>query len=111
VDHAAQSEPAAVFAFDVLSLRGEDLRKLPLLRRKEALQKALSAAPRVRAVQYMGERGQCLYDAACGLQLEGIVAKRADAPYRAGPSKDWIKMRTPHERHVQARSGSADVRG
>jgi bifunctional non-homologous end joining protein LigD len=45
--------------------------------------------------------GKRLYDAACGLSLEGIVAKRADAPYSAGRSRDWIKIRTPQGRHLQ----------
>jgi ATP-dependent DNA ligase len=40
-----------------------------------------------------------LFDAA--LQLEGIVAKREDSPYRAGRSRNWIKIRTPHGQHVQ----------
>jgi len=53
-------------------------------------------------VQYVGEQGQRLYDAATALELEGIVAKRADAPYKAGRSKDWVKVRTAHGRHVQA---------
>ena len=49
----------------------------------------------------MGEVGKRLYDAACGLGLEGIMAKRGDAPCRASRSKDWIKIRTPHGRHMQ----------
>jgi hypothetical protein len=89
VQHAARVEPAAVFAFDVLSVRGKDVRKLPLLKRKDIVQDALQSSQRVRAVQYVGEQGQRLYDAACGLELEGIVAKRADSPYKAGRSKDW----------------------
>ena len=83
VEQAAQSEPAAIFAFDLLVLRGRDMRKLALLKRKEALQKALGQSQRIRPVQHVGEMGKRLYDAACGLTLEGIVAKRADAPYMA----------------------------
>ena len=98
---AARSEPAAIFAFDLLILGGRDMRKLPLLKRKDALQKALGEPKRIRSVQHVGEMGQRLYDAACGLSLEGIVAKRADAPYTAGRSRDWIKIRTPHGRHLQ----------
>lgn len=44
---AARSKPAAVFAFDVLQLRGKDLRALPLLKRKAALQKELSRTERI----------------------------------------------------------------
>ena len=102
VEAAARRDPAVVFAFDVLSLRGKDVRKLPLLKRKEIVQNALRDSQRIRPVQYVGEQGQRLYDAACGLQLEGVVAKRADSPYKAGRSKDWLKIRTPHGRDVQA---------
>jgi len=101
VQHAARAEPAALFAFDVLAWRGKDVRNLPLLKRKEIVEKALRGAPRIRPVQYVGEQGQRLYEAASGLDLEGIIAKRADAPYRAGRSKDWVKIRTPHGRHAQ----------
>ena len=101
-----------LFAFDALVVGGKDLRNLPLLRRKEALHNALSASQRIRPVQHVGEVGKRLYDAACGLGLEGIMAKRADAPYRAGRSGDWIKIRTPHGRHVQTscRSGGTSRR-
>lgn len=102
VSEAAGREPAVLFAFDILALRGKDVRKLPLMRRKEFVQDALRGSQRVRPVQYVGEQGERLYEAACGLKLEGIVAKRADAPYKAGRSKDWLKIRTPHGRDVQA---------
>ena len=101
VEHAARAEPAAVFAFDVLLCRGKDVRKLPLLKRKEIVANALRDSQRIRPVQYVGEQGQRLYEAARALNLEGIIAKRQDAPYRAGRTKDWIKIRTPHGRHVQ----------
>ena len=90
-----------MFAFAILSLRGKDLRKLPLLKRKDIVQNALGGSQRIRPVQYVGEQGRRLYDAACALQLEGILAKRADAPYEAGRSSDWLKIRTPHGRDVQ----------
>ncbi|HKV53080.1 MAG TPA: hypothetical protein VJN94_00425, partial [Candidatus Binataceae bacterium] len=102
VEAAARRDPAVVFAFDALSLGGKDLRNLPLLKRKQMVENTLRGTQRIRPVQYVGEQGQRLYDAACGLQLEGIVAKRADSPYKAGRSKDWLKIRTPHGRDVQA---------
>lgn len=106
MEDAARKEPAVLFAFDILMLRRKDLRKLPLLRRKEIIvQHALEAATasaRIKPVQYVGEQGERLYEAATALQLEGIVAKCADAPYKAGRSRDWIKIRTQHGRHVQA---------
>ena len=102
VEAAARRDPAVVFAFDALSWRGKDLRNLPLIKRKETVQDVLRGSQRIRPVQYVGEQGQRLYEAACGLQLEGIVAKRADGLYKAGRSRDWLKIRTPHGRDVQA---------
>ena len=103
VAQAVRTEPAALFAFDLLMLRGKDMRKLPLVKRKQALQKALAQSGRIRSVQHVGEMGQRLYEAACGLNLEGIVAKRADSLYIAGRSRDWIKIRTPEGREMQDR--------
>src|SRR3954467_14920267 len=51
---AAISRPAAVFAFDVLQLRGKDLRALPLLKRKAALQKELTRTERIVYTQHVG---------------------------------------------------------
>jgi hypothetical protein len=55
---------------------------------KEIVQDALQRSQGVRAVQYVGEQVPLLYDAASALQLEDIVAMRADAPYKAGRSMD-----------------------
>jgi ATP-dependent DNA ligase len=40
-----------------------------------------------------GEIGPDLFRKACEFGLEGLVSKRADRPYRAAPSKDWVKMK------------------
>ena len=40
-----------------------------------------------------GEIGPDLFRAACNMELEGMVSKRADRPYRAGRSKDWVKVK------------------
>jgi ATP-dependent DNA ligase len=101
VENAAKVEPAVLFAFDALVIGRKDLRKLPLIKRKEALQSVLGTSQRVRPVQYIGEGGTRLYAAVCGLGLEGVVGKRADSRYKAGRSGDWIKVRTPAGKSVQ----------
>ncbi|HEX3553734.1 MAG TPA: DNA ligase D [Thermoanaerobaculia bacterium] len=82
------------FAFDLLHLDGYDLRPAPLAARKEALGALLSG--RVGAVRF-GDHilggGEGFYRQACDFALEGIVCKRADLPYRAGRSKDWLKVK------------------
>ncbi|WP_207478940.1 DNA ligase D [Arenibaculum pallidiluteum] len=83
-------------AFDLLWLDGADLRALPLCERKEALRALLARLPAGDAIRYVehisGEPGRILR-AACEMGLEGIVSKRADAPYRGGESEHWIKTK------------------
>ena len=84
---------ADLLAFDVLKLRGKDLRAIPLLARKRVLQQALDGLQRVRPMQYVHERGRRLFAAAADLHIDGIVAKRADSLYAAGKSRDWLVVR------------------
>jgi len=64
IDHAARTEPAALFAFDLLELRGKDLRRLPLLERKAQLERLLRKSTRIRYLTHVGEDGERLYAAA-----------------------------------------------
>jgi bifunctional non-homologous end joining protein LigD len=73
IGRVAVSKPAAVFAFDVLALRGKDLRAPPLLKRKAALQKELQRTERIVYCQHVGESGERLFHAADQLGLEGVI--------------------------------------
>ncbi|WP_312017207.1 RNA ligase family protein [Bradyrhizobium jicamae] len=83
------------YAFDILVLKGDDLRKLPLHLRKTNLARIL--ARRIDGIHLapfeQGEIGPDLYRHACLMGLEGLVSKRRDRPYRAGRSKDWVKVK------------------
>jgi bifunctional non-homologous end joining protein LigD len=85
------------FAFDLLWLNGKDLRELPLLRRKKTLRGFLP--PRAHAkhalyVDHVKGEGHWLYQCACELDLEGIVAKHGASPYQESPSvHHWIKIK------------------
>jgi bifunctional non-homologous end joining protein LigD len=84
------------YAFDLLSLNGEDLRKLPLTERKKRLQKLLADQPAAGPLFYSDHvigKGRETFDQACEMKLEGIVSKRADAPYRSGRVKGWLKAK------------------
>lgn len=102
VEQAAVASPAVFFAFDLLACEGYDLRPLPLSVRKDLLQRvfALAGGARslgpLRTLEAIPERGEDLYAAVMGLGLEGIVAKRAESPYRGGYSMDWLKIRVDH---------------
>ncbi len=94
VRHAAAASPATLFVFDLLACEGFDLRPLPLARRKEILRRVVPPGdPWLRLSEEIPERGEDLYAAVAGMGLEGIVAKRADSPYRSGYSADWLKVR------------------
>ncbi len=80
--------------FDLLALDGEDWRARPLQERKQRLEALLADAPAViRYSRHVEGQGEDCLRAARALELEGIVGKRADAPYRAGRSPDWIKLK------------------
>ncbi len=66
---------------DLLARDDRDLRALPLLERKARLYDAVCDAPGIRAVRHLEAHGEALFKQAVALDLEGIVAKRAAAPY------------------------------
>jgi bifunctional non-homologous end joining protein LigD len=84
-----------LYAFDVLALDGEDLRKLPLIMRKTNLSRLLARRPDgiFIAPFEQGEIGPDLFRKACEFGLEGLVSKRRDSPYRPGRSPSWIKVK------------------
>jgi bifunctional non-homologous end joining protein LigD len=83
------------YAFDVLALNGDDLRPLSLSMRKAHLSRLLARRPDGILISSFeqGEIGLDLFRKACEFGLEGLVSKRKDRPYRAGRSKDWIKVK------------------
>ena len=87
-------EEVQLYAFDILALDGEDLRTLPLSMRKTNLARPLARRSDGMFVApfEQGEIGTDLFRKACEFGLEGLVSKRADQPYCAGRSLDWIKV-------------------
>ncbi len=84
------------FAFDLLHLNGEDLRSEPLLARKERLEellKSVGSDSPLRYSEHFVEPGQTMLRHACRMGLEGVISKRAEAPYRSGRGRDWIKSK------------------
>ncbi len=86
--------PAIYYAFDLLALEGHDLRGLPLLRRKEILREVLPSVGPIRYSDHILGQGEAMYRQVQAMALEGIVGKKADAPYRGGRSPHWVKVRT-----------------
>ena len=86
-----------LYAFDLVELNGDDLRRDPLAVRKATLASLLTrAAPGLRFNEHLNEQdGPLVFAHACKLGLEGIVSKRRNSPYRSGRSPDWIKSKNP----------------
>ena len=93
VARAALELPATFYAFDILGFGDYDLRALPLLQRKELLREILPSVGPIRFSDHIEEKGSEMYEQVCAMGLEGVVAKRTEAPYRGGRSKDWLKIR------------------
>ena len=88
------------FAFDLLFAERRGLRPLPLLERKERLASVAGTAlrrqaPRIRYVEHFETAGDAVLQSACRMDLEGIVSKRLDAPYRSGRGESWTKSQMP----------------
>ena len=98
VRRAAVEAPAVLYVFDLLAFEGYDLRPLPLLKRKAILERILPRAGPLKYLEHFAKDGEKLYDQVVQLGLEGIVAKQADSPYRAGRSPNWLKIRADRTR-------------
>lgn len=88
--------------FDLLRLDGFRLDRSPLVERKRLLAELLTDATatgaaagtgRLRYSDHVAGGGGAFYRQACRFHLEGVIAKRADAPYRPGRGKDWLKVK------------------
>jgi DNA ligase D-like protein (predicted ligase) len=85
--------PVYLYLFDILWLDGHDVRELPLRVRKRLLRDALTFAGPLRLVPHRNGDGVAFYREACRKGWEGLIAKRADSPYRETRSKDWLKFK------------------
>ena len=84
------------FAFDLLQENGKDLAPLPLLERKKRLQALFDDLPNgspLHVSLHVEGRGQDVLDQICKAGHEGIVSKRAAAPYRGERNRDWLKLK------------------
>ncbi len=81
-------------AFDLLTHEGEDLRKLTLRVRKQRLQKVLKGgSPQIQYATDLSGDGEKIFTEACAAGAEGIIAKKADAPYQSGRQTSWVKVK------------------
>jgi bifunctional non-homologous end joining protein LigD len=100
--HRLGPEKVRVFyyVFDVLHLAGHDTTQLPQRARKAVLRQALDFHGNVRFTPHRNANGEAYYAHACARGWEGLIAKRADAPYVHGRSRDWLKLKCSAEQEL-----------
>jgi len=91
----ARTADIQYYLFDVPFFEGYDLRQVPLRERRLLLETLLEprATDKVRFSADFSGDGSSVLAAACRMQLEGVIAKRADAPYVSRRSGSWLKLK------------------
>ena len=83
--HRRDDGAVFLYAFDLIELNGDDLRRDPLEVRKATLTSLLAKArPGIRLNEHIEADGPAVFAHACKMGLEGIVSKRKDSSYRSG---------------------------
>jgi bifunctional non-homologous end joining protein LigD len=89
------------YVFDILRNKGEDLIDLPLVERKQILQKLIGASKtHIRYSDHIEGKGVSFFKEAAKQKLEGIIAKRADSSYQFRRSRDWLKIKASLRQEV-----------
>jgi bifunctional non-homologous end joining protein LigD len=87
------ANPVVYCIFDLLKLDGDDLRDLPLLERRAKLTDAIRPNAALQLSEAWRDDSQKRFAQACRAGWEGLIAKRAAAPYVSGRSRDWLKLK------------------
>ncbi|MHA6804609.1 non-homologous end-joining DNA ligase [Salinifilum ghardaiensis] len=98
------------YLFDLLAYEGADLRRLPLRTRKRLLRECFAFEDPLRFSPQWQEKGEEYYRKACQRGWEGLIAKRGDAPYRRGRTRDWLKLKCVADQEFVV-GGFTDPRG
>jgi bifunctional non-homologous end joining protein LigD len=102
--------PVHYYLFDLLWLDGRDLRRLPLLERKSLLERSVRWKAPLRLSTHSEKEGEQLFQHACRLGWEGLIAKRSDSVYLSGRSRDWLKLKCVNEQEFVI-GGYSDPQG
>ena len=85
--------PVWFYVFDVLEADGQDVRSETLLDRKRRLRKLLTWEDPIRSTPHRVRAGEEWFAEICRRGWEGLIAKRTDASYASGRTKDWLKFK------------------
>jgi hypothetical protein len=102
--------PVVYCVFDLLELDGEDHTGQPLLERRARLERAIRPRDGLQLSEAFRGDSQRRFAEACRSRWEGLIAKRADAPYARGRSRDWLKLKCAWEQELVI-GGYTDPRG
>ncbi len=91
--------PVSYYVFDLLGFDRFDTRTLPLEERKRLLGELIHSEGPVRYCDHVIGRGKDFYAAISEHELEGVVAKLRDSPYRGTRTGDWLKIKRPLTKH------------
>lgn len=98
------------FVFDAPHIAGYDVTKLPVTTRKQLLKEVIEPNDVIELVDYREEDGEAYLEEACAKNWEGLIAKRASAPYVNGRSKEWLKFKCSKEQELVV-GGYTDPQG
>jgi bifunctional non-homologous end joining protein LigD len=94
--HKHEAKSVLLYAFDLLELDGEDLRRAAFETRKATLASLLRGSlPGLRLNEHLTHPGDVVFRHACKMGLEGIVSKRLGSRYVSGRTRDWLKFKNP----------------
>ena len=85
--------PVVYCVFDLLEAGGKDLTGLPLVERRATLERAIRPTPALQISEAWNDESERRFAEACRAGWEGLIAKRVDAPYTRGRSRDWLKLK------------------
>jgi bifunctional non-homologous end joining protein LigD len=96
IRRARRGAAAVLYAFDLIELEGQDLRRKPIEHRKQKLSQLVrTPRPGIVVNEHYDGHGEIVFEHACKLGCEGIVSKRLGSPYRSGRSPHWVKVKNP----------------
>jgi ATP-dependent DNA ligase len=87
---------ASLIALDLPRLEGDDWRERPIEKRREALARLVVGVEGVVLSEALAAEGAVVFKSACELGLAGIVSKRTGSFYKSGPSRNWLKTKSPN---------------
>ncbi|WP_260853842.1 DNA ligase [Paraburkholderia sp. BCC1886] len=99
---AMQNHPARLYVFDIMTAGKRDVRALPLVERKEILRDSFENTSGLVFVTGIVAAGEWVFEQVKAHDFEGMIAKRMDAPYQRGRSRDWIKLKYEHYSRPEA---------